>query len=121
MSSYAASRRSGQGVPSRPESTAGGLPLAGRRAGQPGWQIPTQRMPPSAAGSASSRTALRVLSDRDRELLRHLSEGRSTAQIARAMSVSTNTVRTRIRRVSGKLRVGGRYAVIEAARGLDLA
>lgn len=60
------------------------------------------------------------LSDRDRELLTHLAQGRSTAQIARAMSISTNTVRTRVRRVSGKLAVDGRHDVVAAARDLDL-
>jgi DNA-binding CsgD family transcriptional regulator len=56
------------------------------------------------------------LNDRDRELVRHLAQGRSTAQIAAAMSVSTNTARTRIRRVEGKLAVSGRHEVVRAAR-----
>jgi DNA-binding CsgD family transcriptional regulator len=55
------------------------------------------------------------LNDKDRELVRHLADGRSTAQIATAMSVSTNTARTRIRRVEGKLAVSGRLAVVRAA------
>jgi DNA-binding CsgD family transcriptional regulator len=51
------------------------------------------------------------------ELLRHLAEGRSTAQIAAAMSVTSNTARTRIRRVGGKLAVSGRRQLVDAARG----
>jgi len=62
----------------------------------------------------------RPLTDRDRELLALLAHGRSTAQIARAMSVSTNTARTRIRRVSSKLAVDGRHEVVQVARELDL-
>jgi DNA-binding CsgD family transcriptional regulator len=46
---------------------------------------------------ASSLTA------RDHELLAHLTDGRSTGQIAAAMAISTNTVRTRIRRLTRKL------------------
>jgi DNA-binding CsgD family transcriptional regulator len=61
-----------------------------------------------------------VLSDRDRELIRHLAAGRSTSQIAAAMSVTSNTTRTRIRRVQGKLAVTGRGRVVNAARDLGV-
>jgi DNA-binding CsgD family transcriptional regulator len=58
-----------------------------------------------------------ALTARDVELLRHLADGRSTAQIAAAMSVTSNTARTRIRRVQGKLAVSGRRQLLDAARG----
>ncbi|MGY1705592.1 response regulator transcription factor [Geodermatophilus sp. SYSU D00697] len=58
----------------------------------------------------------RALTDRDRQLLRHLAEGRSTAQIAAAMSVTSNAARTRIRRVQDKLAVSGRRHLVDAAR-----
>jgi DNA-binding CsgD family transcriptional regulator len=58
------------------------------------------------------------LSARDLELLRHLAEGRSTSQIASAMSVTSNTARTRIRRVQRRLALSGREQVVEAAREL---
>jgi len=45
-----------------------------------------------------------------------LARGRSTTQIAVLLSVSRNTARTRIRRLQGKLAVGGREAVVRAAR-----
>lgn len=54
--------------------------------------------------------------DRDREVLRQLADGRSTRQIAAALSVTTNTARTRIRRVEAKLAVTGRPEVVRAAR-----
>jgi DNA-binding CsgD family transcriptional regulator len=57
-----------------------------------------------------------VLTDRDVELLRYLAEGRSTSQIAGAMSITSNTARTRIRRVQGKLAASGRRQVVAAAR-----
>ena len=80
---------------------------------------------PRRSGAESARTGPRadgvpVLSDRDRELLRHLAEGRSTSEIAAAMSVTRNTVRTRIRRVRGKLAVPARDRVVDAARDLGV-
>ncbi|MGY1643634.1 response regulator transcription factor [Geodermatophilus sp. SYSU D00703] len=72
---------------------------------------------PPCPGGAPPADGAPVLTDRDVELLRHLAEGRSTAQIAVAMSVTSNTARTRIRRVQGKLAVAGRRQVVDAARG----
>jgi DNA-binding CsgD family transcriptional regulator len=61
-----------------------------------------------------------VLNSRDVELLRHLSAGRSTSQIAAAMSVSGNTVRTRIHRVRAKLSVDGRRDAVRVAEARGL-
>ena len=60
------------------------------------------------------------LTSRDLELLRHLADGRSTGQIAAAMSVTGNTTRTRIRRVQRKLVVARREHVVPAARQLGV-
>ncbi|WP_116450407.1 LuxR C-terminal-related transcriptional regulator [Blastococcus litoris] len=75
--------------------------------------IPVPRRPSGAAV-----TGLPVLGDRDRELLALLAEGRSVRQIAAAMAVTTNTTRTRIRRVQRKLTVADREQVVRAARTL---
>ena len=69
--------------------------------------------PPAADGSA--------LTQRDLELLRLLAAGRSTSQIAAAMSVTSNTARTRIRRIQGKLAVPDRRGVVPAARELGVS
>jgi DNA-binding CsgD family transcriptional regulator len=71
----------------------------------------------ATAGAAARPvpTAAR-LNPRDVELVQHLAAGRSTAQTAAAMAISTNTVRTRIRRVETKLAVLGRYGIVQAAR-----
>jgi DNA-binding CsgD family transcriptional regulator len=55
-------------------------------------------------------------SARDLELLRHLADGRSTGQIAAAMAVTSNTTRTRLRRVQRKLATARREQVVAAAR-----
>ena len=65
--------------------------------------------PPSAVNGASHLNA------RDVELLRHLRAGRSTSQIASAMDISGNTVRTRIHRVTAKLAVTNRLDAVQAA------
>jgi DNA-binding NarL/FixJ family response regulator len=61
-----------------------------------------------------------VLGGRDLELLAHLDAGRSTSTIAAGMSISTNTVRTRIRRLQGRLAVTDRSQVVDAARDLGV-
>jgi DNA-binding CsgD family transcriptional regulator len=63
-------------------------------------------------GSTSSAQ----LSGRDIDVLRRLADGRSTAQIAESLSVSSNTARTRIRRLQAKLDVAGRSAAVRAAQ-----
>jgi DNA-binding CsgD family transcriptional regulator len=56
------------------------------------------------------------LNDRDLELLRHLADGKSTPEIAAARSVTSNTARTRIRRIQRKLATPHRGQVVDAAR-----
>jgi LuxR family maltose regulon positive regulatory protein len=59
---------------------------------------------PTMADDAVTRFAVASsLTARDRELLAHVTDGRSTGQIAEAMAISPNTVRTRIRRLTRKL------------------
>jgi DNA-binding NarL/FixJ family response regulator len=58
--------------------------------------------------------------ERDVELLHHLAAGRSTAQAAAAMSITSNTVRTRVRRIEGKLAVGDRAELVCRARQIGL-
>jgi ATP/maltotriose-dependent transcriptional regulator MalT len=60
------------------------------------------------------------LNARDVEVLRLLAVGRSTGQIAAALSISSNTARTRIRRVLSKLHVADRSAAVGAAGDLGL-
>ena len=72
------------------------------------------RQPP-VDGDAQPPDGAPGLNERDLELLRHLADGRSTPQIAAAMSVTSNTARTRIRRVQRKLATH-RGQMVEAAR-----
>jgi ATP/maltotriose-dependent transcriptional regulator MalT len=60
------------------------------------------------------------VSRRDLEVLYHLAAGRSTAAIATAMSISTNTVRTHVHHLQNKLGVPVRDQVVPRARALGL-
>jgi DNA-binding NarL/FixJ family response regulator len=64
------------------------------------------------------RDVTTTLNSRDLQLLECLAEGRSTARIASVLSVSSNTARTRIRRVQRKFDVTDRAAAVRAARDL---
>jgi ATP/maltotriose-dependent transcriptional regulator MalT len=61
-----------------------------------------------------------TLSSRDLQVLGCLAQGRSTARIASALSISSNTARTRIRRVQRKFDVTDRAAAVRAARELGV-
>jgi ATP/maltotriose-dependent transcriptional regulator MalT len=77
-------------------------------------------LPTDGAGVNGREVSGRGVSGREVELLRLLAEGRSTAQIAALFVVSSNTARTKIRRVQGKLDVSDRGAAVRAARNLGL-
>jgi DNA-binding CsgD family transcriptional regulator len=70
--------------------------------------------------NSSHADPLSALSGRDIDVLRHLADGRSTAQIAAILTVSGNTARTKIRRVQGKLDVTDRAAAVRAAQDLGV-
>jgi len=59
------------------------------------------------------------LTDRHREVLRHLAAGLSTEEIARQMYVSPTTVRKHVENIFARLGVSTRAAAV--ARGLELA
>jgi DNA-binding CsgD family transcriptional regulator len=60
------------------------------------------------------------LNEGDLELLRLLADGRSTRQIAAAMSVTSNTTRTRMRRIQRKLAAPFREQVVAEAQHLGI-
>src|SRR4051794_3152998 len=66
-------------------------------------RTPMPRLPPITEDATTWFAVASSLTARDRELLAHLVNGHSTAQIATAMTISTNTVRTRVRRLRRRL------------------
>ncbi|MGY1695634.1 response regulator transcription factor [Geodermatophilus sp. SYSU D00814] len=73
--------------------------------------------PPPDRGRLDGVPALSV---RERQALRLLAEGRSTAQIAAALSISRNTARARIHQLRSKLDVPDRHQLVPRARDLGL-
>ena len=76
--------------------------------------------PPSADPGRPRLDGVPILSPRELEALRLLAEGRSTAQIAPAMSISSNTARARIHHLRAKLDVRDRQQLLPRARSLGL-
>ena len=61
-----------------------------------------------------------VLTDRERQVLSALAEGCTRAEVAAALHVSTNTVRTHLRRILAKLEVHSALTAVAVARRLGL-
>ena len=60
------------------------------------------------------------LTPRECEVLDHLAKGASNKEIARALGVSPNTIKTHIASLYEKLEVNGRGKAVDAARSLAL-
>ena len=71
---------------------------------------------PRREESASDGTGPEVLTPREADVLAHLQHGRSNAEIAAALSVSVETVRTHARQVFRKLGVRSRRELAGLAR-----
>jgi|1186.fasta_scaffold127611_2 DNA-binding NarL/FixJ family response regulator len=78
-----------------------------------------QRLP-SDAPTGPPRPDLRVLSPRELEVVRLLARQMSTGQIATALSITSNTVRDRIRGALRKLDAQDRDAAAQTARARGL-
>jgi DNA-binding CsgD family transcriptional regulator len=83
---------------------------------RPSGEWTTTGLLPATTPERPSTDPALVLNRRDVELLRHLAAGASTAGAAAALSVTSNTVRTRIRRIQVKLGVVGRGDAVRRAR-----
>jgi len=68
----------------------------------------------------TGQSATPLLSRRDAEALALLGAGLSTAEIAAAMSLSPNTVRTHVRRLLAKLEAEDRRQIVPRAREVGL-
>ena len=81
----------------------------------------SNRTPARSVAVAPVSSALpEQLTDREREVLQHLAELLDTQEIAAAMFISVNTVRTHVRHILDKLAVGRRNEAVRRARELGL-
>jgi DNA-binding CsgD family transcriptional regulator len=83
---------------------------------RPAGEGATAGLLPATTPERPSPDPALVLNQRDVELLRHLAAGASTARTAAALSVTSNTVRTRLRRIQAKLAVGDRENAVRRAQ-----
>jgi LuxR family transcriptional regulator, maltose regulon positive regulatory protein len=60
------------------------------------------------------------LTEREQEVLRHVSHMLSTAEVASAMYISTNTVKTHLKSIFRKLAAAHRGEAVRRARQLEL-
>lgn len=73
-----------------------------------------------AAASSQSRQSTTSLSRRELEVMVQLARGATTTEIAAALVISTNTVKTHIRRILKKLNVANRAEAVAHASALGL-
>jgi len=72
-----------------------------------------------SASSFTSQPLVKVLSERERQVLRLVAAHRSNQEIADALCVSSNTVKTHLKRIYAKLNVRSRFEAVEQAKKLD--
>ena len=77
--------------------------------------------PPGQSAVQNLQSAIiEPLSDREFDVLRLLAENRTNREIAQAMCVSVNTVKTHLKNVYGKLGVHNRRRAVARAKELGL-
>ena len=122
---YLAKARSGWPVPVWLEKRLS-LVESQATAGQDGIRplAPAQRsdVRPALAGASGQAAPLVVepLTEREQEVLRHVAHMLSTAEVAGAMYISTNTVKTHLKSIFRKLAAGHRGEAVRRARELEL-
>jgi LuxR family transcriptional regulator, maltose regulon positive regulatory protein len=79
-----------------------------------------EQFAPAAAGSPGSARLIEPLSPQEERVLRLLVAGFSNPEIAEAMVVSNNTVKTQVQSIYGKLGVSSRKEAREAVRSQRL-
>ena len=80
----------------------------------------TSQVMQAAASSSRSRQSTTSLSRRECEVLVQLAQGATTTEVAAALVISKNTVKTHIRRILKKLDVANRAEAVARASALGL-
>jgi LuxR family maltose regulon positive regulatory protein len=83
--------------------------------------LPREQLPvPPAAPDQAAILTVEPLSEREREVLRHISGMLSTTEVAREMHISIHTVKTHMKNILRKLAVAHRGEAVRRARRLGL-
>jgi LuxR family maltose regulon positive regulatory protein len=95
--------------------------LAGTHLSLLGPALPREQLPvPPTVPDQEAIPTVEPLSEREREVLRHVSGMLSTTEVAREMQISIHTVKTHIRSILRKLAVTHRGEAVRRARRLGL-
>ena len=83
---------------------------------------PRAKQPPALPGAPDQATVpvLEPLTDREREVLRHVSVMLNTAEIASEMFISINTVKSHLKSIHRKLGASHRFEAVRRAKQLEL-
>lgn len=81
-----------------------------------GYRLPSALKP----GPVQPETLIEPLSDRELDVLRLLAGGQTNQEMAQALCVSVNTVKTHLRNIYGKLGVHNRRETVAKAKELNL-
>ena len=71
-------------------------------------------------GQVTTALIVEPLTQREQEVLRHVAHMLSTTEVAGAMYISTNTVKTHLKSIFRKLAAGHRGEAVRRARELEL-
>ena len=83
--------------------------------------VPNASLPASADAAGETRIpAVEPLTEREQQVLRHVSGMLTTAEIASELYISTNTVKSHIKNICHKLAVAHRGEAVRRARQLQL-
>ncbi len=69
---------------------------------------------------ARPNVPLAALTTRETEVLRHLAQGQTLAEVGRDLTLSVNTVKTHVKNVYARLDVSSRLAAVDAARRMGI-
>jgi LuxR family maltose regulon positive regulatory protein len=126
VTQYLAKARSGWPVPSwlekrlsLVESQAAAAPDGARHLG-PDQRNELRPAQLRASHQAGAPLIVEPLTEREQEVLRHVARMLSTEEVARAMYISTNTVKTHLKSIFRKLAAGHRGEAVRRARQLEL-
>src|SRR5271166_6377482 len=85
-----------------------------------GWLGPVLRRAPDQAPDQAPVLVIEPLTEREREVLVHVSGMLNTAEVASEMYISVNTVKTHLRNIYRKLSAAHRSEAVRRARQLQL-
>jgi LuxR family maltose regulon positive regulatory protein len=88
--------------------------------GPQGVVVPRPREGQGQLSGPSTQAMLEPLTEKEREVLGHLSELLTTDEIATVMFISVNTVRTHVRNILRKLAASRRNEAVRRARDLKI-